>query len=72
MQNPEWSFNVETNAVDAYLSRLNLLSLAAKRKDLVLSYHEQFPGLGFIAQSTHLFDWVPAPQRLGAGISLQC
>lgn len=72
MQNPEWGFSVETNRTEAYRSRIRLFELASSRRDLILSYHEVFPGLGYVKRLGHLFDWeVAGALELGGTVN-QC
>lgn len=62
LRHPEWGFEFETDRDTAYKSRIKLLSRAAKRKDLVLVYHEKFPGLGRVRKlksRPDAFEWVP-------------
>lgn len=62
LRHPDWGFSYETDRAQAYKSRIYLLSLAARRNDLVLAYHETFPGLGYVKKSNcagAYFDWVP-------------
>lgn len=60
LKNPAWGFFVESNLSQAYDTRIKLLSGAARRKDLVLSYHEQFPGLGYVSENGDAFRWTVA------------
>eukprot|EP00175_Furcellaria_lumbricalis_P000866 FN606577.1.p1 GENE.FN606577.1~~FN606577.1.p1 ORF type:complete len:54 (+),score=10.32 FN606577.1:96-257(+) len=49
------------------------MDTAARRRDLVLTYHEEFPGLGYISKIEGSFDWVPAPTEfLGSDVKTQC
>lgn len=69
MQNPEWSFFAESNAEEAFQSRVRLLNSVARKKTLVLAYHEKFPGLGYIRKAGPFFDWKEATAKsLGAGM----
>lgn len=73
MDNPDWSFFVETNPAQAFRSRIKTFKRATKRQNLVLSYHEDFPGLGYIVKSGTNFDWVPAQtQLLGVAVKKVC
>lgn len=59
VQHPEWTFMTETDAEAGFRSRVRLLEGAARRRQRVLAYHEQFPGLGFVEKVGSAFDWVP-------------
>lgn len=73
LENPEWSFFIESDPVQAYDSRIRMLSSAARRKDLVLAYHEAFPGLGYVTINGAAFSWTPAAtQSMGVGVKTQC
>ena len=58
VQNPEWGFAPETDREAAYKSRIMLLERAARKRERVLVYHEQYPGLGFVEKIGAVFDWV--------------
>lgn len=58
MQNPEWLPFIDTNPEEGLESRLRQLREAANSRDLVLAYHEPFPGLGHVKRVGAFFDWV--------------
>lgn len=60
VQNPDWALFVETDQEEAFRSRVKLLSRLARTRTLTLSYHEQFPGLGYIIERGPFFDWQTA------------
>lgn len=65
--------NTEANTANAFDSRVRLLKKAARGRDLVLAYHEQFPGLGRVSRKGDSFDWIPAPiEQLGTGVRQLC
>lgn len=73
LENPEWEFFIELDAVQAYKSRIKALSGAARRRDLVLSYHESFPGLGHVSVNGAAFSWTPAETEfMGTAVKTQC
>lgn len=73
VRNPDWSFTLETNAEDALISRTEIFEKAAKRKDLVVAYHEAFPGLGYVVKTQSAFDWIPRMDtKIKTGARSQC
>lgn len=73
VRNPEWTFLFETNSEDGVKSRTKILEKSVKRGDLILAYHEEFPGLGYIAKTQNSFDWIPKPApSLQNGARLVC
>lgn len=73
VQNPTWALFVEFNNTQAYASRLHVLEKAAKKKYLILAYHERFPGLGYVRELGPFFDWIDAPRAdLGIGGPVVC
>lgn len=61
--NPDWGTAVETNGTTGYETRIKLMEKAVENKDLVLTFHENFPGLGYVIRNGPWFDWVVAPTR---------
>ena len=58
--------NLDTNRDQGIESRIGFLTEMANRRELVISTHESFPGIGFIRTVGPSFDWVPADAvRLG-------
>ncbi|CDF40032.1 unnamed protein product [Chondrus crispus] len=75
LENPEWEFFIELDAAQAYNSRIRVLSAAARRRELMLSYHEAFPGLGYVSVNGAAFSWTPAQAQtelMGTGVATQC
>lgn len=55
------------------MSRVQLLGDLASTATLAVSYHEQFPGLGYVQERGAFFEWVPLPpQQLGFGVKKTC
>lgn len=50
------------NATQAVATRLQLLEELRLNQTLALSYHEAFPGLGYIVSHDAFFDWTPFEQ----------
>lgn len=49
------------------------MNMAVRNRYLVLAYHEEFPGLGYISKRSGKFDWIPATfQSAGFGVKKQC
>lgn len=63
VQNPEWPLFIETDSQTAFESRLRLLRDGTRTRDLILAYHEPFPGLGFVKRFGSSFDWTPASRQ---------
>ncbi|KAI0567002.1 MBL fold metallo-hydrolase [Gracilaria domingensis] len=59
LRHPEWVRPVETDGLQGFRSRVSLMAGLSRTTDLVLAFHEQFPGLGHIVNTTQGFDWVP-------------
>ncbi len=57
IQHPEWVFLSDTNATTAVRTRYDLMDKLADEKTQILSYHEEFPGLGFIVRDGPSFDF---------------
>lgn len=73
LENPEWAFFVESDEDQAYATRIRILSGAARRRELVHSFHEVFPGLGYVSENGAAFTWTPAAaQPLGTAVRTQC
>eukprot|EP00178_Gracilaria_changii_P002755 TRINITY_DN1402_c0_g1_i1.p1 TRINITY_DN1402_c0_g1~~TRINITY_DN1402_c0_g1_i1.p1 ORF type:complete len:336 (+),score=51.94 TRINITY_DN1402_c0_g1_i1:297-1304(+) len=73
VQNPDWTFELDTDRRIAYESRIRVLDLAVKEQSLVLAFHEAFPGVGYIKNDGAFFDWEPmVGENLGVGIGLKC
>lgn len=66
--------SIETNRRQLVRNRRMLLNRLSRRGDLVLSYHETFPGLGFVAHDGNGgFDLITAPiDELDGNRTLQC
>lgn len=61
MTYPETGTIFDTNSKQAHLSREKMLTLFAERGDLLVSYHDHFPGLGYIRRTKdRIIEWVPA------------
>ncbi|KAI0560945.1 Metallo-beta-lactamase [Gracilaria domingensis] len=72
VQNPEWTFDLDTDRHAAYESRIRVMDMALKHSSLVLAFHEAFPGLGHIKSDGAFFDWEPmVGQNVGVGIELK-
>lgn len=72
LRNPEWVRPVETDGLQGFLSRVDLMRMLSHSGHLVLAYHEEFPGLGYIVRSTSGFDWVAAVDRNRDVVRSQC
>lgn len=57
LQNPEWTYYIDSHPDLSYGSRMRLFSRLAKHRTLTLSYHESFPGLGYVIDRPPFFDW---------------
>eukprot|EP00171_Calliarthron_tuberculosum_P003929 IDg3929t1 len=57
IQNPEWNTFSDTFRNKAVQTRYNTLDGLVRTKELVLAYHERFPGLGYIIPDGPAFDW---------------
>ena len=60
VRNPGWSRPVETNPLEAFNSRVALMDMLSDNGALVLTFHEDFPGLGHFVRTAQSYDWVPA------------
>lgn len=50
----------DTDSLKAQKSREKMINLFADRGDLVVSYHDHFPGLGYIRRNDDgLPEWIP-------------
>lgn len=61
LQNPEWPGVVENDPAQAFASRVAMLDRVSANRTLVLAYHEQFPGLGYVSRWGPFYDWNPVP-----------
>ncbi len=59
VQHSEWVIRSDTNAATAVRTRYELLDKLADEKTQILSFHEEFPGLGFIVRYGPAFDFSP-------------
>ncbi len=57
IQHPEWTILGDTNATMAVRTRFDLMDKLADEKTQILSYHNEFPGLGFIVRDGPSFDF---------------
>ncbi len=57
IQHPDWIFIGDTNSSRAVQTRYELLDKLANDDMLVLSYHERFPGLGYVVRDANGFDF---------------
>ncbi|UIR57312.1 MBL fold metallo-hydrolase [Sphingobacterium sp. SRCM116780] len=66
---PEWGTEWDTNFEEGVATRQRILQEQAKSKELTMSCHLPWPGLGYIVQKDEGFDWVPlsfsTPQLYG-------
>lgn len=60
-QNPTWTIFSDTNRSMAVTTRLDMLDGLVADKSLVLSYHERFPGLGYVVPMGPWYDYSYAP-----------
>lgn len=61
LRNPDWMRpNIDVFPMQAVESRYKLLEKLAEERQLVLAYHEDFPGLGYVVRTEDSFDWIPA------------
>lgn len=59
MSNVDIGFVFDTNSTEAAQSRRKTLRVLERRRDLVLSFHDNFPGFGYIRRKRKFgFDWV--------------
>lgn len=65
LRNPDWMRpGIDTNPMQAVESRYRLLESLAEGRDLVVAYHEDFPGLGYVVKTEDSYDWIPARTEL--------
>ena len=58
VQHPEWVICSDTNATTAVRTRYDLLDNLADEETQILSFHEEFPGLGFILRDRMAFGFL--------------
>lgn len=63
VQHPHWFFIGDTNVTRAVRTRYELMNKLAGDNTLILSYHERFPGLGFIVRDGVSFDFLSATSK---------
>lgn len=65
LRKPDWTRpGIDTNPAQAVESRYKLLEKLAEEGDLVVAYHEDFPGLGHVVKTEDSYDWVVARTEL--------
>lgn len=66
--------DIESNRDQLVRNRRRLLGRLSRHGDLALSYHETFPGLGFVEDDGRGgYDWIVAPiEELYGRHSMQC
>ncbi len=57
IQHPEWIFIGDANTSRAVQTRYELLNKLTHVDMRILSYHEQFPGIGHVVRDAHGFDF---------------
>eukprot|EP00177_Eucheuma_denticulatum_P007920 GFKZ01014423.1.p1 GENE.GFKZ01014423.1~~GFKZ01014423.1.p1 ORF type:complete len:328 (+),score=35.38 GFKZ01014423.1:458-1441(+) len=73
LRHPEWTRpGVDTDAEMAAESRFRLMQKLADERSLVLAYHEDFPGLGYVVRVMDSFDWVVARPELFGTAETSC
>jgi len=56
----EWVQPFETDGAQSYFSRTKIMHDLFETRDKVISFHEDFPGIGYIIKTEFGFDWVDA------------
>lgn len=64
LKKPLWEFSFDTDPKLSAQSRLKALDRFATDRNLILSYHFPWPGLGHVVRAGDGFDWVPAGMDL--------
>lgn len=59
VQNPEWSNYADTFPDDAIVDRIALMDKIADGDKMVVLYHDDFPGLGYIKKDGVAYDFSP-------------
>ncbi|CAN8064458.1 unnamed protein product [Agarophyton chilense] len=72
LRHPEWVRPVETDGLQSFRSRVSLMANLSRTGDLVLAFHEDFPGLGHIVNTSQGFDWVPMASLNRDVVRTQC
>ncbi len=57
IQHPDWIFIGDTNSSQAVQTRYQLLNKLADDDLPILSYHERFPGIGYVVRDANGFDF---------------
>ncbi len=65
MEHPDWLAVVDANPEQVVAARQRLFKRAAAKQALVLGYHFEFPGLGYVTQKGQTWQWQPIGQGQG-------
>lgn len=56
-ERPDWHSAIDMNPEQLKATRYKLLNLAVSKKALVLTFHFNFPGLGYVAKKGEQWEW---------------